>query len=330
MRIDPTVSTVQVGPGQVQLGNGPRAVVVDLRPRGVRTLLSELTAGTAAGRGSSAALARRCGMEESDLALLLEGMAPVLVDGAEARCTEPDRADESGLGDGTGVALPRRRSGAPPEAVHVDGLGPTGAAVADLLAAAGVGRIGLTDQRPVRADELGHGLVAADVGRPRAEALAQRLGDRGIAAVACHTEGRRGVGAVSVSVTAGAWDEGRLARAQAAGRIVLPVVLRDEDTVVGPWCAPDTPGCPLCWERWAGREDPLRAERTAALHRAGAGRDPVERARVTACVVVAALRTGPVPGLAWRVRDEAAGPPSWGLSVDEESVAPWPGCACCG
>ncbi|MCT2007516.1 hypothetical protein M3C74_05340 [Micrococcus lylae] len=336
MRIDPTVSTVQVGPGQVQVGNGPRAVVVDVRPRGVRTLLAELSAGTVAGRGSAAALARRCGMEETELALVLEGLAPVLVEGAGADVAADPGADsaadpgadgrrDSG-GNETQVAPAPSR--ALPDAVHVDGLGPTGAAVADLLAAAGVGRFGLTDQRPVRAEELGHGLVTADVGRPRNEALAQRLGDRGVAAVACHPAGRRAIGAVTVTVAAGAWDADRLARAQAGGHIVLPVVLRDEDTLVGPWCAPDVPGCPLCWERWAGQEDPLRAQRTAALHRAGAGRDPVERARLTACVVVAALKSGPVPGLAWRVRDQAPGPRSSPLGVDEESVAPWPGCAC--
>ena len=80
-----------------------------------------------------------------------------------------------------------------PHDVQVDGLGPTGTAVAALLASAGVGRLALTDPRPVLPEQLGHGLVSADVGRPRAEALAQRLGDRGVTAVAQRHGGRGGV-----------------------------------------------------------------------------------------------------------------------------------------
>lgn len=318
MRIDPRASALEVGADQVQLGNGPRAVVVDARPRGVRTLLSELTAGTAA---PLPALARRCGMEVPALRRLLEGLAPVL--------------EEHGAMD--------REAGSTtlPHDVQVDGLGPTGTAVAALLASAGVGRLALTDPRPVLPEQLGHGLVSADVGRPRAEALAQRLGDRGVTAVAQRhggrggrgavaaagaCRGRDGLGPVTVVVTAGAWDVDLLARAQAAHRAVLPVVVRDEDTVVGPWCAPRMPGCPLCWERWAEQEDPLRSERTAALHRAEAGRETAERAHRTASVVLAALRQGAAPGRFWRVQDDA----ECGAGVAEDAVAPWPGCACGG
>lgn len=305
MRIDPRVSAVEVGTDQVQLGNGPRAVVVDVRPRGVRTLLAELAAGREAETAPGVtALARRCAMDVPDVRRLLSGLAPVLA--------------EDPAHDVDGRPLPA--------AVHVFGLGRTGTAVAAMLASAGIGRIGLTDGRPVLPDGLGHGLLTADIGRPRAEALAQRLGDRGVTAVACPAGGRGGEGTVTVAVTAGAWDVARLARAQAARQAVLPVVLRDEDTLVGPWCAPDAPGCPLCWERWAEQEDPLRAERVSALHRAEAGRDPVDRAQRTASVVLAALRSGPTPGLARWVRDGAAD----GGGVDVEGVAAWPGCGCGG
>lgn len=337
MRIDPRVSAVEVGAEQVQLGNGPRAVVVDARHRGVRTLLAELTAGRSAA-DAVPALARRCGMGEADVRRLLDGLAPVLVGrldgegsagGARGRAAEgaPGGATEEPVGGGAEGPLGRAASGVP-DAVHVEGLGRTGMAVVDLLASAGVGRLGLTDTGPVRADELGHGLVTADIGRPRAEALAQRLGDRGVTAVPCPPSARRAVGAVAVLVTLGAWDVGRLARTQAAGRTVLPVAVRDEDTLVGPWCAPGTPGCPLCWERWAEQEDPLRSARTAALLAAGAGRETVGRAHRTASAVLATVLRGPVPGVAWRVRDEADGRQSRGADVDEESVAPWPGCAC--
>lgn len=300
MRIDPRTARVRVGDGQVQLGNGPDAVVVDVRPRGVRTLLAELAAGT---HGTPAqavpALSRRCGLPEAEVEALLDGLAPVL-------------------------EHPGRQAGPPlPTAVHVDGLGPTGAAVADLLAAAGVARIGLTDGRPVVPGQLGHGLITADVGRPRAVALAQRLGERGVTAAPCPQARRRWYGTATVLVTEGAWDVDRLARAQTARHPVLPVVLRDEDTLVGPWSAPDTPGCPLCWERWAEQEDPLRAARTAALRRAEAGRETVARAHRTAGTVLETLRRGPVPGTAWRVAEAPT-------EVAVETLAPWPGCACGG
>lgn len=298
MRIDPRTTRVRVGEEQVQLGNGPHAVVVDVRPRGVGTLLAELSAGT---RGTAAeavpALSRRCGLPESQVEDLLDGLAPVL-----------ERP-----GPGTGPLVPA--------AVHVEGLGPTGTAVAHLLASAGAARIGLTDRRPVTPDQLGHGLVTADVGRPRAVALAQRLGERGVVAAPCPEPRRRWFGAVSVLVAEGAWDVDRLSRALAARHPVLPVVLREEDTLVGPWCAVDTPGCPLCWERWAEQEDPLRATRTAALRRAEAGRETVARAHRAAGTVLEALRRGPVPGTAWRVVEARS-------DVAEETLAPWPGCVC--
>lgn len=305
MRIDPRMSIVPVGTRQVQVGNGPRAVVLDVGRAGVRTLLAELQAGRAGtAEQLLPALSRRTGLDPAELNRLLAGLEPVL---------------DAGPGPAPATA-PRT-----PPAVHVDGLGPTGRAVVELLAADGACVLSLTDPRPVRPGRLGFGLLTADIGRPRATALTRRLGERGVRAVACHAGVDRPAGETTVLVRPGAWEVDRLARAQAGGHPVLPVTVRDEDTLVGPWCAPDSPGCPLCWERWAEQEDPLRAERTAALRRAEAGRDTLSRAVLTAAVTVAVLEAGPVPGTAWRVRED--GP---GGAVATEQVAPWPGCGCAG
>ena len=66
---------------------------------------------------------------------------------------------------------------APPTDVHVAGLDAVGAAIAHALAGAGALRLALWDPRPVDAADLGTGLLPGDLGRPRAGALARRLGD---------------------------------------------------------------------------------------------------------------------------------------------------------
>jgi bacteriocin biosynthesis cyclodehydratase domain-containing protein len=62
--------------------------------------------------------------------------------------------------------------------VTVLGLGQAGSAVARALALAGVGRLTLADASPVREEDVWGGAfyAAADVGRPRAEALSEQLG----------------------------------------------------------------------------------------------------------------------------------------------------------
>lgn len=321
MQIDRRVSVVEVGDGQVQVGNGPGAVVLDARPPGVRRVLAELREPSDP-PWTVARLARRSGLGADEVSALLDGLGPALVTGAVAPA--------EGCGDGPAAGL----DGSPWPAVHVAGLGVTGIAVADLLVRLGVERLWLTDPRPVSPGLLAAGLIRADLGRPRAEALAQRLAERlgrhGPTVVAGRDDPRRRIGDVTVLVEAGGWDVDRIARAQAAGHPVLPVLLRDEDTVVGPWCAPATPGCPLCWERWAEQEDPLRPERTASLRRAEAGRDPVLRAHRTALAVAEALQAGPVAGTAWQVSAPADGSGDTGTDagIGVVTVPAWPGCAC--
>ena len=313
MRIDPELSVVVVGPAQVQVGNGPRSVVVDASTPGVRRVLTELQ-GQPKREWTTPLLAQRSGLDEAEVDALLSGLAPVLVSPA------------GDLTDG-GAAPPEDGRALLPESVHVVGLGATGVAVADLLLRLGLQGLCLSDSRPVTADLLAAGLVCADIGRPRADALAHRLGERGAAVAAIRDDPRRRVAGATVLVQSGGWDVDRLSRAQAAGHPVLPVLLRDTDTLVGPWCAPDVPGCPLCWERWAEQEDPLRAARTAALRRAGAGRDPARRAHRSAEAVADALTGGPAPGVALQVADSAHG----SVQVETVDVPAWPGCGCgCG
>jgi hypothetical protein len=74
--------------------------------------------------------------------------------------------------DGGARTLARRRDAF----VRVHGAGRTGANVATLLAAAGIGRVACTDPAPAEpADLAPGGLIRADLGEPRAEAAARAV-----------------------------------------------------------------------------------------------------------------------------------------------------------
>lgn len=208
---------------------------------------------------------------------------------------------------------------APPTDVHVAGLDAVGAAIAHALAGAGALRLALWDPRPVDAADLGTGLLPGDLGRPRAGALARRLGDvaPGLRVFAHHGPVPVLVGQATVAVGS-VLDADLAAQALAADHPLLPVTVGPKAVTVGPWCAPGVRGCPLC--RWPADPTGVPDAPTAPGPSAHRGQVDGLAALRAAVLTVDALRTGPAPGVLRA--DRVTG------RTRRVKVRPRPGCAC--
>lgn len=350
MRLDPGLTVLQITEDTVQIGSGTRSTQLAGCSPATLGYLDQLVRGIAEGQEAEAA--RRCGMDpaearclESSLADVLRRHEPPVSSGAghasdvladdlalalaldvipapEARPTGDSTTDAA---ERTAHVIASRRE----LQVQVLGLGRTGATVSRVLAAAGVGRLVLWDHGEVAVADLGTGFLTPDLGRNRAIALAHRLDDAGLETVILPltslTRPQPGA-ALTVSVTRGAADDDFLALARAADHPVLPVVMRDDDALIGPWLMPGLGGCPLCWDLAARDADPLRLPRSTALAGQRAGQEDVGLA--TAAGALAARQavrwaeTGTVnAGSVLQVHGD-------GSRVDTLAVAAHPDCGC--
>ncbi|GEL96481.1 thiamine biosynthesis protein ThiF [Cellulomonas terrae] len=151
-------------------------------------------------------------------------------------------------GDGDGVVRARAD-----RVVAVLGLGPTGLGIAVGLAAAGVGTLLVDDDRPVRSTDVGpSGYRWADAGAVREHVAARLLRD-----VAPHVSTSSDTSPdVVVLVEDGAADPGRGPVLVARGVAHLGIVVREADTVVGPFVAPGTGPCLRCLDLHRADTDP--------------------------------------------------------------------------
>lgn len=341
MRLNPGLSLVRLTDDTVQIGSGARSTQLSGCSPAVLAFLDRLREGIEDGLEPDAV--RACGLDP--------GQARALVSSLEGFLHRHDAQDATGPGHAADVlaqdlaracaadAEPRdvrRRSsevltGRRQAGVQVLGLGRTGAVVARGLAAAGIGRLVLWDRQQVRTSDLGTGYLPADLGRSRPVALSRRLDDAGLdpAVLPLTAPDRPGPGGdLTVMVTHGAVDLEAVALARAADHPLLPVIVRDDDTLVGPWCAPGVPGCPLCWDLSAAGGDPLRSRRTQALLSARAGQEDVPDALAAGALAVR-------QALQWI--DQGAAPEGVMLHlragsglVDTLAVIPHRDCACAG
>lgn len=144
--------------------------------------------------------------------------------------------------------------------IQVVGLGRTGAALTQILAYAGVGQLLLWDPEPVSFRDTGPTHQAGDVGRLRSVAVARRLQPEfphQTIFPSAHPIRPALAGTLTVVVAHGGINPTILAEARAAEHPLLPVVVRDDDVLVGPWSLPGASPCPLCFA-------PLREARTTA------------------------------------------------------------------
>ncbi|MBO3083720.1 ThiF family adenylyltransferase [Cellulomonas fengjieae] len=231
---------------EVQVGTDPRWAVrlTDLTSAEADLLLS---VGPRTDLGRVLGAAARRGLDGERV----QALVGVLV---EARLTDdhPPRAVLRGpaaadattwsllRADGDGAGLVRARA---QRVVAVLGLGPTGLGIAVGLAAAGVGTLLLDDERPVRSTDVGVcGYRWADAGAPREHVAARILRD-----VAPHvsTLSQRPADAV-VLVEDGVADPMRGPVLVCGATAHLSVVIREADTVVGPFVVPGAGPCLRC------------------------------------------------------------------------------------
>lgn len=149
-------------------------------------------------------------------------------------------------GDGWGLLADRAG-----RHVAVVGAGRTGAALATLLNAAGVGRVAVSDPRPVtEADLMPGGYRPEDVGRRREQAVADRLvRPRPAAPPPAHPD-------LVVLVGYAVADAGRAEPLLRTDVPHLAVVLRGHGATVGPLVVPGQGPCLRCLDLHRGDRDP--------------------------------------------------------------------------
>lgn len=199
---------------------------------------------------AAAAIAQGC--LDADAVLTLLDDAGVLLDGDDLRAPGLNQAERDRLspdlaslslvrGRGAGAALLGRRSAR----VVVHGAGRVGAALAALLAAAGVGTVDVRDEGTAEPGDIGvGGLGSEDVGRPRGAAVAAGL---------------RSVGSAQRPTLVVLTDAGADETASALVRDGTPHLLaRVEERVglVGPLVLPGSSPCLHCLDLVRSALDP--------------------------------------------------------------------------
>ncbi len=327
LRLAPHRSLVQRGPSSRLFGLDPRtALVVDDLPPPLASMLDELAAPV-----DGAGLVARAVRRGADATAAVDLLRRLLDAGALVDAAGPERAA-------------RRRAEA---VVAVAGDGPLAAGVAAGLALASVGTVHVAAGRggPVRATDLGTGLVDADRGRPRPDALLDVV--RRVAPGArAGPAPPRPAPDVCVLADAAAPDPVRVAALHLARVAHLPVRLRDGTGVVGPLVLPGRSACLGCLELHRRARDPGWPAVAARLTgREGSG-DPAAAAATAALGVAQVLAVldggahGPQPaggGAPRPTPPERPAPPVLGGTLELDLAAgvlvrrPWaahPDCTC--
>jgi bacteriocin biosynthesis cyclodehydratase domain-containing protein len=351
--LKPALRQVWRDPVTLQLGlHAGRAVVVaGLGPED-RTLLGLLDGTRDLPALVTEAASVGCPPERTVQLLDLLDAADALDDAVE---TEPrllpDLLSLSLLHRGTGAAgrvLARRRAAT----VAVHGAGRVGAVVAALLGGAGIGRLQVVDDGPVRPadlspagirDHLGDTRAAAatatvrasappshldtDRSAPPSQGARQRAAHRGGAATAATPAARP---TLRVVAPTGSEPKPEVLAATRSGPHLL-VAVRETTALVGPLVVPGVTPCLRCLQLARNDRDPGWSWLTAQL--AGAPRD-VEACDLALATLAAALAATPVLGY---VDDPSRRPPSTGgvLEFDlassrlrRRAVPAHPACGC--
>ena len=269
-----------------------------------------------------------CPPERAVALIELLAAADALDDGppADPRL-EPDLLSLSLLHPGPGAAarvLSRRRAAS----VAVYGAGRVGAAVATLLAAAGVGRLAVVDEGPVRPADLGPAGIREQGAGTRATAVVAPLRRISPALTVSPVAPAHADMAVVAPVTTVPPPE---VLATVRHHPHLLVTVRETTAVVGPLVRPGRTPCLRCMHLARADRDPHWATLTAQL--TGSSR-AVESCDVVLATIAAALTVGQVLA-AVDVPD--AKPATVGgvleIGLDDgqlrrRSIAPHPSCGC--
>jgi bacteriocin biosynthesis cyclodehydratase domain-containing protein len=343
LRINPGLRILRRDSGSLQLGTGPGGVLLDGTDDADLAFIGTLRRGL--DRSGLRAAAAECRISAARAEALLAVLEPVLVSGTEqhpgtnglrADRLAPDRDRWSAVYacDGAGIVAGRGAA-----AVHLIGLGRTGAAIACALAAAGVGTLLVEDPLPVGAADVGAGSYRlADIGLNRAQAL-RRSVHQIDPTIACYPVSSAAAGTSAVPrmlnlavYTAAEVADGAVGTAlMSRGHPHLCVLSREQDALVGPLVVPGESACLECLNRHHADADPgwytLSAE-LAALQAAAPPADEVSLA-------VAAAGLAAVQSLLYL--DGRNRPATWSAvlqlrpadgTVVRHGYPPHPGCGC--
>ncbi|HWS57726.1 MAG TPA: ThiF family adenylyltransferase [Actinotalea sp.] len=298
MRLRAGLPVLWRGPTEVQVGTDPRWAVAltDLSPSAARALTG-LPGGATERELRVALAAEAVPTDEADAVVAHLATARLLLPGPRASggtaartALRPADLRTWSLLDADGDAGPlaERRARA---RVRVDGLGPLGATLAAVLAAAGIGTLELADDRPVTAAEVGFGsLHSGDVGRPRSAGVARAVREvrPGVRTAAPGDVPADLVVLVEHAVADPVGYDGLLAAELAH----LSVVLREASVLVGPLVLPGRTACLRCADLHRTDREPLWPRLAAQL--AGDQGTRAAAEETTLAVVGAALAAAQV------------------------------------
>lgn len=216
-------------------------------------------------------------------------------------------------------------------AVEVIGSGRVGATLTLLLAAAGIGRLTVTDAGPVRHADVTPGGIRRLGSRQtsRADAVRELIGS-GHGAPAYAPEPPRPESAVILapvgSVVPPEW------LGQVRHRPHLPVVIRETTAIIGPFVLPGQSPCLRCVELLRGDRDPAWPVLAAQLIGGRHAVEPCDVVLASTAASIAALHV-----LAWLDHGIDPPPPTIGgtlelsladLRLRRRTVTAHPGCGC--
>ncbi|SDD88706.1 ThiF family adenylyltransferase [Actinokineospora iranica] len=327
-RLRPGVAVLRRRAGEIQVGLHPRrAAVVSGLPDPVVAAATGLDGGhTTAELLAALGSAHRPTMR----ALLADLASHGLVEDAAAPGTPVPRrlaADQTTAALRAPVAALADRSKA---AVHLRGNGRIAVALACLLAAAGIGRLHVSAEGTVTAEDVGAGLRPADIGRPR-QAAAHDAVHRTDDTVRTQRFTRKRPDLVIL--TDALVPDPHLVISLIADAVPhLCVRVRDGVGIVGPMVVPGITSCLRCADRHRADIDPCWPTVAAQL----AGRTQlVDLATVHATAGVAAAQV--IDALGWLHAPDPNPPAVWNAAIEIDPFAatvehrPWtphPACDC--
>lgn len=223
--------------------------------------------------GTLITAAGACGVDPDRARSLLRALAPVLVldpppgsglTGLRADRLRPDQSQWSAsYGCDAGAVLSQRAR----TVVRVIGLARTGAAIAQSLAVAGIGALVLEESGRVRGCDVGAGAHRlCDVGMPRCSAVRKQIHHLdptvNVHAVtppaADSAAGARWLNLdLAVYVGHDVEDSAAISELVSRGQPYLVVLMREQDSLIGPLVVPGQNACLECIERHRADADPL-------------------------------------------------------------------------